>query len=193
MCGPLPENRHEPQAAALGGHRRHPACQCAAGLRGGGAGGPGNRRQPHTSIDRHAVRRAGQPGRHRLYALLRHQLHLHRPCCGPRLSCRLFNIGGEGQATLGGLGAGLAALALDHGVSPLLAIPLSIVAAAGFGALWAAIPAWLQAWRGSHIVITTIMFNFLAASLMVYLMVNVLIAPGSMSPESVDLHPRSCR
>src|SRR6266700_7076692 len=30
----------------------------------------------------------------------------------------LFNIGGEGQATLGGLGAGLAALALDHGVSP---------------------------------------------------------------------------
>jgi len=98
----------------------------------------------------------------------------------------LFNIGGEGQATLGGLGAGLAALALDHGVSPLLAVPLSIAAAAGFGALWAAIPAWLQAWRGSHIVITTIMFNFLAASLMVYLMVNVLIAPGSMSPESVE-------
>jgi simple sugar transport system permease protein len=28
------------------------------------------------------------------------------------------------------------------------------------------------------------MFNFLAAALMVYLMVNVLIAPGSMSPES---------
>ncbi len=98
----------------------------------------------------------------------------------------LFNIGGEGQAMLGGLGAGLAALALDHGVSPFLAVPLSIVAAAGFGALWAAIPAWLQAWRGSHIVITTIMFNFLAASLMVYLMVNVLIAPGSMSPESVE-------
>jgi len=85
----------------------------------------------------------------------------------------LFNIGGEGQATLGGLGAGLAALALDHGVSPFLAIPLSVIAAAGFGALWAAIPAYLQAWRGSHIVITTIMFNFIAASLMVYLMVNV--------------------
>src|SRR5271154_2378165 len=45
----------------------------------------------------------------------------------------LFNIGGEGQATLGGLGAGLAALALDHGVSPLLAIPLSVVTAAGCG------------------------------------------------------------
>ena len=45
-------------------------------------------------------------------------------------------------------------------------------------------PAWLQAWRGSHIVITTIMFNFVASALMVYLMVNVLIAPGSMTPQS---------
>ena len=63
-------------------------------------------------------------------------------------------------------------------------IPLAIAAAALFGAAWAAVPAWLQAWRGSHIVITTIMFNFLAAALMVYLMVNVLIAPGSMTPQS---------
>ncbi len=96
----------------------------------------------------------------------------------------LFNIGGEGQAYLGGLGAGLAALALDNAVPPVLAIPLGVVAAAGFGALWAAIPGYLQAYRGSHIVITTIMFNFIAAAIMVYLMVNVLIAPGSMSPES---------
>ena len=44
--------------------------------------------------------------------------------------------------------------------------------------------AWMQAWRGSHIVITTIMFNFVASALMVYLMVNVLIAPGSMTPQS---------
>ena len=65
-------------------------------------------------------------------------------------------------------------------------IPVAIVAAALFGAAWAAIPAWLQAKRGSHIVITTIMFNFLAAALMVYLMVNVLIAPGSMTPQSRD-------
>ena len=53
-------------------------------------------------------------------------------------------------------------------------------------------PAWLQAWRGSHIVITTIMFNFVAAALMVYLMVNVLIAPGSMTPQSRDFAARRC-
>ena len=96
----------------------------------------------------------------------------------------LFNIGGEGQAYIGGLGCGLAILALDRYLPAPLMIPLAILAAALFGAAWAAVPAWLQAWRGSHIVITTIMFNFLAAALMVYLMVNVLIAPGSMTPQS---------
>jgi simple sugar transport system permease protein len=96
----------------------------------------------------------------------------------------LFNIGGEGQAYIGGLGVGLAALALDQYL-PLWAIaPLAILAAGLFGAAWAFIPAYLQAYRGSHIVITTIMFNFLASALMVYLLVNVLIEPGNMSPET---------
>jgi len=96
----------------------------------------------------------------------------------------LFNIGGEGQAYIGGLGVGLVMLAFD-GLAPFIVLlPLGIIASAAFGAAWAAVPAYLQAYRGSHIVITTIMFNFIAAALMVYLMVNVLIQPGQMSPES---------
>lgn len=101
----------------------------------------------------------------------------------------LFNIGGEGQAYIGGLGCGLAILALDRYLPAWVLIPIAIVAAALFGAAWAAVPAWLQAWRGSHVVITTIMFNFVAAALMVYLMVNVLIAPGSMTPQSRNFLP----
>ena len=96
----------------------------------------------------------------------------------------LFNIGAEGQATLGGLGAGLAALALDGVLPGPVLIPVAVLAAMAFGAGWAAIPAALQAYRGSHIVITTILFNFIASALLVFLLVNVLIAPGSMSPES---------
>ena len=96
----------------------------------------------------------------------------------------LFNIGGEGQAYIGGLGVGLVLLAFDATLPPLLLIPLAIIAAAAFGAAWAALPAYLQAYRGSHIVITTIMFNFIASAVMVYLLVNVLIAPGSMTPET---------
>ena len=70
----------------------------------------------------------------------------------------LFNIGGEGQAYIGGLGCGLAVLALDRYLPGPLMVPVAILASAAFGAAWAAIPAWMQAWRGSHIVITTIMF-----------------------------------
>jgi len=96
----------------------------------------------------------------------------------------LFNIGGEGQAYIGGLGVGLVGLAFDHSLPFVLLALLATLAAAGFGAAWAFIPAWLQAKRGSHIVITTIMFNFIASALMVYLLVNVLIKPGQMSPET---------
>jgi ABC-type uncharacterized transport system permease subunit len=94
---------------------------------------------------------------------------------------RLFNIGGEGQATLGGLGVALVCLALPwpHWA---LALPVAVIGAALFGAAWAAIPGWLQARRGSHIVITTIMFNFIAASLLNYLLVNVMRPPASMDP-----------
>jgi simple sugar transport system permease protein len=95
----------------------------------------------------------------------------------------LFNIGGEGQAYIGGLGVGLVCLWL--GSWPFWAVlPVAVLAAAVFGAAWAFIPGWLQAKRGSHIVITTIMFNFIASALMTWLLVNVLIKPGQQSPET---------
>ncbi|MEO0682118.1 MAG: ABC transporter permease [Pseudomonadota bacterium] len=96
----------------------------------------------------------------------------------------LFNIGGEGQAYVGGLGVALVCLSLDHYVPWWIIAPLAALGGAAFGAGWAFIPAYLQATRGSHIVITTIMFNFLAASLMVYLLVNVMKVDGAMAPES---------
>ena len=95
----------------------------------------------------------------------------------------LFNIGCEGQAYIGGLGTGLACLWLGH-LSFWIVLPAAMLAGALFGAAWAFLPAWLQARRGSHIVITTIMFNFIAAALMTYLLVNVLIKPGQQSPET---------
>ena len=60
--------------------------------------------------------------------------------------CFLFNIGGEGQAYLGGLGAGVVGLAIGHWPAPITLI-LAILAAAVFGGAWAFIPAWLQAKR----------------------------------------------
>jgi simple sugar transport system permease protein len=100
----------------------------------------------------------------------------------------LFNIGGDGQAYIGGLGVGLVCLAIGS-CSPWIVVPLAILAGCAFGALWAFIPGWLQAKRGSHIVITTIMANFIASALMTYLLVNVLIKPGQQSPESREFGP----
>ena len=96
----------------------------------------------------------------------------------------LFNIGVEGQAYIAGLGAALAALHLGFlpGYTLLFA---AIVAAALFGAAFAAIPGYLQAYRDSHIVITTIMFNYIASAIMGYLLVDVLRVPGQMNAETL--------
>ncbi|MCY0149181.1 ABC transporter permease [Hoeflea sp. G2-23] len=98
--------------------------------------------------------------------------------------CGLFNIGGEGQAYVAGLGVALPVLWLDQYMPWYVVFPAAIIGSAMMGALWALIPGWLQAKRGSHVVITTIMFNFIASSLMVYVLVDVLKAEGSMAPQT---------
>jgi len=97
---------------------------------------------------------------------------------------RLFNIGGEGQAAIGGVGASLVLLAFNW---PYwwLALPFAVLGAGIFGGAWAFIPAYLQAKRGSHIVITTIMFNFIAAAVMGYLLNGVMKNPNTQNAETV--------
>ena len=96
----------------------------------------------------------------------------------------LFNIGSEGQMYIGGLGLTLAMLAFDATLPWWLLIPCGILGAALFGALWGFLPGYLQARRGSHIVVTTIMFNFIAASLMNFFIVKYLIPPGEQNTAS---------
>jgi ABC-type uncharacterized transport system permease subunit len=96
----------------------------------------------------------------------------------------LFNIGAEGQMYFGGLGLTLAMLAFDSALPWYLLIPAGILGAALFGALWAFIPGYLQAKRGSHIVVTTIMFNFICASLMNFVIVKYLIPAGEQNTAS---------
>ncbi|GAB5506563.1 MAG: ABC transporter permease [Rhizobiaceae bacterium] len=98
--------------------------------------------------------------------------------------CGLFNIGGEGQAYIAGVGVAVVCLTLD-GVFPWwINFPLAILGAGAVGAFWAFIPGILQAKRGSHIVITTIKVYFIAASVMVYLLVDVIKPAGSMAPQT---------
>jgi simple sugar transport system permease protein len=96
----------------------------------------------------------------------------------------LFNIGAEGQMYVGGLGLTLAMLAFDAHLPAWLLIPVGMLGAALFGGLWAFLPGYLQARRGSHVVVTTIMFNFIAASLMNFLIVKYMIPEGQQNPAS---------
>lgn len=96
----------------------------------------------------------------------------------------LFNIGSEGQMYIGGLGLTLVVLTLDASLPGWALIPLAMLGSAAFGAAWAFLPGYLQAKRGSHVVVTTIMFNFIAASLMNYLIVSFLIPAGEQNTAS---------
>jgi simple sugar transport system permease protein len=95
----------------------------------------------------------------------------------------LFNIGGDGQAYVAGIGA-LAAGMLLGNTHWLLVLPVATLFAAAVGAAWVFIPAYLQAKRGSHVVITTIMFNFIGSALMIYPLNGPLKGKGTQGAES---------
>jgi general nucleoside transport system permease protein len=107
-------------------------------------------------------------------------------CVAVAFHAGLFNIGGEGQAYFAGLGAAVVGLHLDF-LPWYLVIPLAVIASVACGALWGFVPGYLQARRGSHIVITTIMFNFIASSLMVYLIKDWFRPLGKMAVESREI------
>ena len=98
----------------------------------------------------------------------------------------LFNIGAEGQAYVAGLGVILIALALN-GQPWQLVVPAMIVVGMAFGAVWGFIPGYLQAKRGSHIVITTILFNFIAVSMMSYIISRILKPANVGNDESAPI------
>jgi len=100
----------------------------------------------------------------------------------------LFNIGAEGQLTLGALAA--AAVGAIWPAAPWPAAPvLAGLAAVAAGTLWGAVPGWLRARRGSHEVINTIMLNFVAAGLASYVALYPLKNPASQNPETRPVGP----
>lgn len=79
----------------------------------------------------------------------------------------LFNIGAPGQLILGAIAAMLVGVYLPG--PKWLVLPLALLAAALAGALWGALPGWLKARFGAHEVINTIMLNYVASSLLLFL------------------------
>ncbi|MCX8087877.1 MAG: ABC transporter permease [Meiothermus ruber] len=80
----------------------------------------------------------------------------------------LFNIGAPGQLTIGALFAMLVGVYLP--LPGWLLLPTAILAAALGGALWGGIVGWLKARFGANEVINTIMMNYIAASVLLFML-----------------------
>lgn len=95
----------------------------------------------------------------------------------------LFNIGAEGQLTVGAFASAWAGFTFVS-LPWIILIPLCVFAGFLAGAFWAGIAGYLKARFGSHEVINTIMLNFIALAVVSYLVNNVYIVPATIhTPE----------
>lgn len=98
----------------------------------------------------------------------------------------LFNIGAQGQFLIGALLAVIVGVWLRES-SPIVAIPLSVIAGMIGGAVWGFIPGLLKATSGAHEVVTTIMLNFVAIATLAAMVSGPLDVPGSPSPITLNV------
>ncbi|MFI5254673.1 MAG: ABC transporter permease [Candidatus Limnocylindrales bacterium] len=98
----------------------------------------------------------------------------------------LFNIGAQGQFLVGALGAVAAGIAVSSQPS-IIAIPIALAGGMLAGAAWGFIPGILKATSGAHEVVTTIMLNYVAISLVAAVVSGPLNVPGAPSPITPDV------
>jgi simple sugar transport system permease protein len=90
---------------------------------------------------------------------------------------RLFALGAQGQAYLGGLAAGVVALSMLG--QSWLAIPLGLVAAAVTGAVYGWIPGIIKARFGANEIVSTLMLNYIAIDVFGWLVRTRIAPPGT--------------
>lgn len=81
----------------------------------------------------------------------------------------MFNIGAEGQLLMGAIASTYIALYVIPNSQSIIIIPLMFIMGFAAGALWALIPAILKTKLSVNEVITTLMMNYIAEQLTMYL------------------------
>jgi simple sugar transport system permease protein len=106
----------------------------------------------------------------------------------------LFNIGAEGQLYAGAIASTFLGYTLNW--PGWILLPFCILISILAGAVWAAVPGLLKAYRGAHEVITTMMLNYVALNLMHYLLIDSITGtkgpmegnlPGNPTSPSVNV------
>jgi simple sugar transport system permease protein len=88
-------------------------------------------------------------------------------------SARLWNVGGEGQMTVGAVAAAVLGIVLPNTWSRWLLVPVIIMGSMAAGALYGAVPGWLKARFDASEIVTSLMLNFVAASLAAWIIFDV--------------------
>ena len=103
----------------------------------------------------------------------------------------LVNVGGEGQVVMGAVAAAGVALALDADPARPAMIVVMMLAAAAAGALWAGIAGLLRLTVRVNEAVTTLLLNYIALDLMLYLIYEPWKDPnGSGQPATRALAER---
>lgn len=98
----------------------------------------------------------------------------------------LFNIGAEGQMSLGGVAIAAVGILLPNLPWPV-ALPVAALAAFFAGGTWGAIAGWIKAKRGCHEVLSTILLNFIAYGLASFFIMKVFKNTESQVPETAEV------
>lgn len=99
------------------------------------------------------------------------------------LRCGLFNIGVEGQITMGGITAIAIALKVPGIGGSILGVLGGMIA----GALWAFPAGWIKAYKSGHEVISTIMLNQIAIQLTAWLVAGPLMDKSAGFPTTASM------
>jgi general nucleoside transport system permease protein len=109
----------------------------------------------------------------------------------------LFNIGVDGQYRVAALAGAVVAAQLPFDLA--LRLPITLLVSCAAGALWALVPALLKVYRGVNEVITSILMNAIATTVVAILLADVFRSGGGQDtgtaiidengamPELVDL------
>jgi simple sugar transport system permease protein len=106
----------------------------------------------------------------------------------PALRAGIFPVGSEGQLAIGAVTATAAVFALK-GVSAGLAVPAGCIAGMLGGAAWAFVPALLRARLNVNEILSTLLMNYLAANLLLWLVRTVLGAAEALATPRSDRLP----
>lgn len=99
----------------------------------------------------------------------------------------LSSVGAEGQIIVGGIACTVAALSFSPSTSPLIAVPVCLLAGGLGGAIWAGLPGFLKAKMGTSELVNTVMMNYIASYFLSWMLTDIIKDPEGFYPQSAQI------